>query len=249
MSRVCFITTLIMLMSFGICFAIDYPDVPEGVEGTLVSRQRGSQNATFYVWSEESSLYVHIEPDPSTNFSMSFWAFDIFSVIQYGTMHDQIYIYDNLGRSYGDYDWGEPYDDEINIYAPQTFEMKDATGWEYDSFNASEPLTVGLQVQNGDSHSWYVEPYIDPADTDNDGLPDAWETEYFKNISVTDGTGDYDQDGLTEHEEYELDTDPTKSDTDGDGFSDGYEIGDPLDRGIYPKNEECEPRTVVIPMG
>jgi len=45
-------------------------------------------------------------------------------------------------------------------------------------------------------------------DTDNDGLQDSWETEYFGNLNQS-GTGDYDGDGFTNEEEENNGTDPT----------------------------------------
>lgn len=45
-------------------------------------------------------------------------------------------------------------------------------------------------------------------DSDEDGLPDAWEIEMFGSITASDGTGDYDDDGLTDMEEYLTGTDP-----------------------------------------
>ena len=68
-------------------------------------------------------------------------------------------------------------------------------------------------------------------DGDGDGLPDAWETQYFGNLSQN-GSGDPDGDSLTNAEEQSAGTDPTKSDTDGDGMKDGFEVQnyfDPLD--------------------
>jgi hypothetical protein len=49
-------------------------------------------------------------------------------------------------------------------------------------------------------------------DADRDGLPDPWEQHYFGNTSrgsADDSSGDYDQDGYTDLEEYLYDTDPT----------------------------------------
>ncbi len=70
------------------------------------------------------------------------------------------------------------------------------------------------------------------ADADDDYLPDAWELQY--SLSITDNgytdlsrqgeRGDYDGDDLSNREEYLLGTDPTNSDTDGDGESDGKEV-------------------------
>jgi hypothetical protein len=71
--------------------------------------------------------------------------------------------------------------------------------------------------------------YVNTADdADDDFLPDAWESQY--GLSITDNgaidmlrqgeRGDFDGDGLTNREEYLLGTDPSNSDTDGDGISD-----------------------------
>jgi hypothetical protein len=61
-------------------------------------------------------------------------------------------------------------------------------------------------------------------DLDDDGLPDVWETQY--GLSAAQGHalhgayGDFDGDLLSNLEEYQVGTDPTSSDTDGDGVSD-----------------------------
>jgi hypothetical protein len=46
-----------------------------------------------------------------------------------------------------------------------------------------------------------------PADSDGDGLPDAWELEYFGGLA-RDGSGDFDGDGLTDAEEFQAGTSP-----------------------------------------
>lgn len=63
----------------------------------------------------------------------------------------------------------------------------------------------------------------DAADTDADGLPDAWERLIFGNLNAK-GTDDTDADGLTNAEEYSLGTDGADADTDGDGLNDGREV-------------------------
>ena len=71
-----------------------------------------------------------------------------------------------------------------------------------------------------------------PDDADDDYLPDAWETQYGLNPADNGSIdqarqgerGDHDDDGLTNREEYLLGTDPTNSDTDGDGVSDFNEV-------------------------
>ena len=60
-------------------------------------------------------------------------------------------------------------------------------------------------------------------DDDNDGLPDLWEKEYgLDPKDTTDASSDLDNvpDGLTALEEYNLGTDPTLADSDGDGVND-----------------------------
>jgi len=48
----------------------------------------------------------------------------------------------------------------------------------------------------------------DEPDTDGDGLPDAWEEQYFGDLNET-ADGDYDNDNYTNLEEYEAGTDPS----------------------------------------
>lgn len=65
----------------------------------------------------------------------------------------------------------------------------------------------------------------DILDTDGDGMPDAWEiANGFDPNNPKDAYLDFDNDGLTNREEYEEGTNPKKADTDGDGLKDGEEI-------------------------
>jgi hypothetical protein len=62
-------------------------------------------------------------------------------------------------------------------------------------------------------------------DTDGDEMPDSWEATYGLNpFDPGDGSGDLDDDGLTNSEEWAAGTLPTESDTDGDGASDATEV-------------------------
>ena len=60
---------------------------------------------------------------------------------------------------------------------------------------------------------------FDDIDSDNDSLPDAWERRYFSILNHTE-TEDYDLDGLTNHQELLLKTDPSAKDTDNDKIDD-----------------------------
>lgn len=60
-------------------------------------------------------------------------------------------------------------------------------------------------------------------DTDEDGLPDAWEQHYFSNL-LQNADDDPDADGLGNLLEFQMGGDPTDPDTDKDGLADGLEI-------------------------
>jgi hypothetical protein len=67
-------------------------------------------------------------------------------------------------------------------------------------------------------------------DTDKDGLPDSWEDAFscMKKL-IPDAQLDYDNDGLTNYQEYLFRTNPCESDTDHDGMPDKWEIDNKLD--------------------
>ena len=46
------------------------------------------------------------------------------------------------------------------------------------------------------------------ADTDGDGIPDAWELQHFGNLTTANGTSDYDGDGVSDKNEYLAGTNP-----------------------------------------
>jgi DNA-binding transcriptional ArsR family regulator len=69
-------------------------------------------------------------------------------------------------------------------------------------------------------------------DSDEDGLPDYWEEQYFGNSTNYGASDDPDMDDLTNLEEYQIGTNPTMVDTDMDGMPDWWEVQyglDPLD--------------------
>jgi hypothetical protein len=63
------------------------------------------------------------------------------------------------------------------------------------------------------------------SDSDRDGLPNYWERKYGLNPNdPTDASLDSDSDGVINSVEFDLDIDPTNSDTDNDGLNDGEEL-------------------------
>ncbi|GAH42196.1 unnamed protein product, partial [marine sediment metagenome] len=67
---------------------------------------------------------------------------------------------------------------------------------------------------------WVFTVAVAQDDTDHDGLPDDWEGENFGDLSQG-ADDDPDSDGLTNLQEYSIETDPNDADTDGDGIRDG----------------------------
>lgn len=72
-------------------------------------------------------------------------------------------------------------------------------------------------------------------DLDGDGLPDWWEQQIIdadpndeiSTLAEVSYYGDFDQDGLRNYLEYDMGTDPTSTDSDGDTLSDGDEVYPP----------------------
>ena len=76
--------------------------------------------------------------------------------------------------------------------------------------------TATIRIQQfgaGYSNSAWVQslPFTVSADSDGDGLPDAWEIRYFTNLVAASGASDLDGDGFTELGEYRAGTSPTNA--------------------------------------
>lgn len=96
-----------------------------------------------------------------------------------------------------------------------------------DTLYASLEYQAGTDPDDDDSDHDSVADADDPnptgrTDRDTDGMTDDWEQHYGLNpASSGDRDDDPDSDGLTNWEEWNLDTDPTNPDTDSDGIEDG----------------------------
>lgn len=117
----------------------------------------------------------------------------------------------------------------------------DATGPVVDP----APLGDGVDADDdgladlAEARHWGTSPAS--ADTDGDGLPDAWETAHMRIVEGTsracpdplrpDARSDCAGKGLTLREDHDAGTDPHRADTDGDGIDDRVEVAlgmDPL---------------------
>lgn len=69
----------------------------------------------------------------------------------------------------------------------------------------------------------FVHATLGTLDSDGDGLDDGFELWFFGDLTET-ASGDYDNDGISNLEEYRRNTNPVVADTDADGRKDGDEI-------------------------
>lgn len=88
---------------------------------------------------------------------------------------------------------------------------------------------------------------VDPnGDTDNDGMPDAFESQYgLDPLRSSDARQDLDRDGLSNLWEYKLGSDPTNgNDAQLDADSDGFANLEEVRRGSDPLNKNSMPSTI-----
>ncbi|MHA1155849.1 MAG: hypothetical protein ACTSQK_07035 [Candidatus Heimdallarchaeota archaeon] len=98
-------------------------------------------------------------------------------------------------------------------------------------------VTSNQLSENYQSQIIFVLNDENETDTDQDGMPDAWEIENDLDIDRDDSNFDYDFDELVNLDEYLYGTDPWNEDTDGDRFNDGFEVAkgtDPADPADHP---------------
>jgi len=75
-----------------------------------------------------------------------------------------------------------------------------------------ETLVFELVVTDnkGDTNSAQISVVVELTDTDTDGLSDLWESIFFpSNLGALESTGDYDNDGITDLDEFLNNSDPT----------------------------------------
>ncbi len=123
------------------------------------------------------------------------------------------------------------------------------------STNETEMVTIEQTALPSSASSFIPQPssfstsslpafwHDDATDTDEDGIPDLWEKWTHGNRTIADGDIDRDEDGLTDLEEFQNQTDPRTADTDGDGFSDSFEVANGMNPVVSEDFTPIEPDT------
>jgi len=105
--------------------------------------------------------------------------------------------------------------------------------FDYDGDLSDELIRLRIEVLENDQapasfdfNEPHTNVFVDPAISDQDGdhLPDDWERTYGLDTALDDSGVDLDLDGLSHLTEYFYGLDPTDSDSDDDGVSDGDEL-------------------------
>lgn len=91
-----------------------------------------------------------------------------------------------------------------------------------DGLKNSDEFKLGFNPLSDDSDSNGI--LDSDEDRDNDGMPDSFEAANFLDFELDDSEEDPDFDGVTNIREFELGLSPRSSSSDGDRFSDGYEL-------------------------
>jgi parallel beta-helix repeat protein len=110
---------------------------------------------------------------------------------------------------------GDTYGDNFNGNRPDRF-PNDPTEWvdtDGDGYGDN------CDYFKFDPEKWLPEGSDKYIDSDEDGIPDIWEIEFFGTLFFSPDN-DSDGDSLTNLEEFKKGTDPTRMDTDGDGYND-----------------------------
>lgn len=122
--------------------------------------------------------------------------------------------------------------DTNNVFSvPSTLTL--GSSYSYFAGDVAEVLVFNRQLTDGErlaTQMFLAGKYL--VDSDGDGLSDGWEWSSFADLSHGPNE-DYDLDGLTNLQEYQLGTDPKNPDSDGDLLSDGAEV---FNYGSDPRN-------------
>ena len=115
--------------------------------------------------------------------------------------------------AHSNYCWQSTVICSVNSSASEGGTNYTCTGWAGTGSVPSAGATnntgaiILTDVESSIAWQWQVQT----ADSDGDGLPDAWEILYFGNLTASNGTGDSDGDGMNDAQELIAGTSPTNS--------------------------------------
>jgi hypothetical protein len=235
-------------------YSLDTNDLPDGYYVLTFTAYDGQGlEGTCSAWiiidnnNPTAPQNVHFEPNPSTNPNYGYDYIATWDSADDGVgIHCYIIKHDGtLHASIPDTSWNIRMISESAMLGTWEFIAKDYAG------RTATTNVVFTQIPDydgdglNDFREWDTHN-TDPlnADSDSDGLPDGWEVQFGLNPnSATDASGDLDNDGLSNYEEYEQGTTPNDSDFDNDNMMDGWEVDhgfDPLssaDAGLDPDSD------------
>jgi len=89
------------------------------------------------------------------------------------------------------------------------------------SIDVSQSDAFPVLLCAGDYSTHVTAGQVTFTDSGDDNLPDSWEMRYFHSLSASNGSGDYDHDGLSDAQEYAISSDPTDNTSPADITSPG----------------------------
>jgi len=146
----------------------------------------------------------------------------------------RVEIYDNQGRGRARLKWSSPSRPEMPVPQSQLYSTPtdtDGNGlsdtWEQIYFGhiAVDPNADpdGDGLSNLQEYKYHTNPL--KADTDSDGIPDAWEIAHGLDPQYAgDARLDYNNSGFSNLQDYQYGLDPFNTDANGDGLPDSFEV-------------------------
>ena len=146
----------------------------------------------------------------------------------------RVEIYDNQGRGRARLKWSSPSRPEMPVPQSQLYSTPtdtDGNGlsdtWEQIYFGhiAVDPNADpdGDGLSNLQEYKYHTNPL--KADTDSDGIPDAWEVAHGLDPQYAgDASLDYNNSGFSNLQDYQYGLDPFNTDANGDGLPDSFEV-------------------------
>ncbi len=142
--------------------------------------------------------------------------------------------------------WNMTWDASINVYGKGLAVENNSIFVGGNDFNEDAFLVRLDTDSDNDGLGYYAEINIhgtDPnnPDSDADNITDGWEVfNTLDPLNVTDAALDFDGDGLTNLEEFNLDTNPNLGDTDGDLMPDLWEATNGLNPRVNDSNGDLD---------